>query len=292
MLACSDDSKKEIQQAKTMAIDSMKMQSRIKEAKQEVIDSMRMQAQVESAKHFTRDSLKDVKKPIVYAGKKYNSSQAESYVAKNPNNEVYTTPSDAPIYKPVKKKRRISRPVQGAIIGAGVGAVSGAIINKSNRGKGAVIGGIIGAGVGAGTGVIIDNKEKKFLGAEFALKPIIKRGLFAKAHAQPNARTSGTQIGNSGNETRKQQPARSTFPCCWRCLDIGQAAFDSRCLCGTCGVDPMQWRCDCNHLELALHFESGSNAGSPGKYRAGRYVVACACIRHHYCAGGVLGAWV
>ena len=93
MLACSDDSKKEIQQAKTMAIDSMKMQSRIKEAKQEVIDSMRMQAQVESAKHFTRDSLKDVKKPIVYAGKKYNSSQAESYVAKNPNNEVYTTPS-------------------------------------------------------------------------------------------------------------------------------------------------------------------------------------------------------
>ena len=164
MLACSDNSKKEIQQAKTMAIDSMKMQSRIKEAKQGVIDSMRMQAQVETAKQFTRDSLKDVRKSTVYVGKKYNSSQAESYVAKNSNNEAYSTlPSDAPIYKPVpvKKKRRISRPVQGALIGAGVGAVSGAIINKSNRGKGAVIGGIIGAGVGAGTGIIIDNKEKK-----------------------------------------------------------------------------------------------------------------------------------
>jgi hypothetical protein len=51
--------------------------------------------------------------------------------------------------------------VQGALIGAGVGAVSGAIINKNNRGKGAIIGGVIGAGIGAGTGVIIDNKQKK-----------------------------------------------------------------------------------------------------------------------------------
>jgi len=164
MLACSDNSKKEIQQAKTMAIDSMKMQSQIKEAKQGVIDSMRIQAQAETAKQFTRDSLTDTKKPVTNSRKKYNSSQAESFISKNPSNEAYSTlPSEAPIYKPVpvKRKRRISRPVEGALIGAGVGAISGAIINKDNRGKGAVIGGIIGAGVGAGTGIIIDNKEKK-----------------------------------------------------------------------------------------------------------------------------------
>ena len=164
MLACSDNSKKEIQQAKMMAIDSMKMQSQIKETKQEVIDSMRIQAQVETARQFTRDSLTNIKKPVANTRKRYNSSQAESFIDKNSNNEAYSTlPSEEPIYKPVpvKKKRRISRPVQGAIIGAGVGAVSGAIINKDNRGKGAVIGGIIGAGVGAGTGIIIDNKQKK-----------------------------------------------------------------------------------------------------------------------------------
>jgi YMGG-like Gly-zipper len=162
MLACNDNSKREVQQAKMMAIDSMKMQTQIKEAKQQVIDSMTTQAKIESAKQFTRDSLKEVRKVTYVVGKKYNSSNAESYVAKNPNNEAYSTPtSKAPMYKQVKKKRKISRPVQGALIGAGIGAVSGAIINKNNRGKGAVIGGILGAGVGAGTGVIIDNKEKK-----------------------------------------------------------------------------------------------------------------------------------
>jgi hypothetical protein len=123
---------------------------------------MKLEAQIQTAKQFTRDSLKDAKKPKVYASKKHYNSDAESYVSRNPNNEVYTTPAEnAPVYKPVKKKRKISRPVEGALIGAGVGAVSGAIINKNNRGKGAVIGGIIGAGVGAGTGVIIDNKQKK-----------------------------------------------------------------------------------------------------------------------------------
>jgi YMGG-like Gly-zipper len=162
ILACSDNSRKEVQQAKTMAIDSMKMETKIKDAKQEVIDSMRMEAQIQTAKQFTRDSLKDANKPKVYATKKHYNSAAESYVSRNPNNEVYTTPTEnAPVYKSVKKKRRISRPVEGALIGAGVGAVSGAIINKNNRGKGAIIGGVIGAGVGAGAGLIIDKKEKE-----------------------------------------------------------------------------------------------------------------------------------
>ena len=137
MLACSDNSRKEVQQAKTMAIDSMKMESKIKDAKKEVIDSMKMEAQIQTAKQFTRDSLKSANRPRVYAAKKSFNSDAESYVSRNPNNEVYTTPpAESPVYKPVKKKRRISRPVQGALIGAGVGAGTGVLIDKREKKKG------------------------------------------------------------------------------------------------------------------------------------------------------------
>ena len=158
MLACSDNSKKEAQQAKIMAIDSMKMESQIKDAKREVIDSMQFEAKIESAKQFTRDSLKDARKPKLYSEKRISKSSPESYVSKDPNPEIVSTPT---VSTPAKKKRRISRPVEGALIGAGVGAVSGAIIDKNNRGRGAVIGGVIGAGVGAGAGAIIDKKQKK-----------------------------------------------------------------------------------------------------------------------------------
>ena len=76
MLACSDNSKKEIQQAKMMAIDSMRMQTQIKDAKQEVIDSMKMEAQIQAAKQFTRDSLKDTKKVSSNSSKRYNSANS------------------------------------------------------------------------------------------------------------------------------------------------------------------------------------------------------------------------
>lgn len=153
MLACGDNSKKEIQEAKILAIDSMKMEAQIKNAKQEVIDSMKIEAKVETAKQFTRDSLKDAKKPKLYSERKISKSSPDSYVS--------TSSTPPPVTTSTKRKRKISRPVQGALIGAGVGAVSGAIINKNDRGKGAIIGGIIGAGVGAGTGVVIDNNQKK-----------------------------------------------------------------------------------------------------------------------------------
>ncbi len=159
MLACGDNSKKEIQEAKIMAIDSMKMQAQIKDAKQEVIDSMKAEAKIETAKQFTRDSLKDSKKPKLYSEKRISKSSPESYVSTSSNSEVGSTPP--PVSTSTKRKRRISRPVEGALIGAGVGAISGAIIDKNNRGRGAVVGGVIGAGVGAGAGVIIDNKQKK-----------------------------------------------------------------------------------------------------------------------------------
>lgn len=60
-----------------------------------------------------------------------------------------------------KKKKGVSNTVKGAVIGAGAGAVGGAIINKKNPGKGAIIGGVVGAGAGAVTGVILDKNKKK-----------------------------------------------------------------------------------------------------------------------------------
>jgi outer membrane lipoprotein SlyB len=60
-----------------------------------------------------------------------------------------------------KKKKGINNTAKGALIGAGAGAVGGAIINKKNPGKGAVIGGVVGAGAGAVTGVILDKNKKK-----------------------------------------------------------------------------------------------------------------------------------
>jgi len=60
-----------------------------------------------------------------------------------------------------KKKKRWSNTAKGAVIGAGAGAVAGAVIDKNNRGAGAVIGGLTGAGVGAATGAVIDHKKKE-----------------------------------------------------------------------------------------------------------------------------------
>jgi hypothetical protein len=60
-----------------------------------------------------------------------------------------------------KKKKKWSNTAKGAVIGAGAGAVAGAVLDKNNRGAGAVIGGLAGAGVGAGTGAVIDHKKKQ-----------------------------------------------------------------------------------------------------------------------------------
>ena len=79
------------------------------------------------------------------------------------NTSVKTeSPAAEPEAEPEEKKKKgINNTVKGAIIGAGAGAVGGAIINKKNPGKGAIIGGVVGAGAGAVTGVILDKNKKK-----------------------------------------------------------------------------------------------------------------------------------
>jgi predicted nucleic acid-binding Zn-ribbon protein len=172
MFACNETSKKNsqdvaqvqnVEQIKKMTIDSMRMQAQIKDTKQAVIDSMNSVAKFEKAKTFTLDSLKASKKETQVVTKRtYQTVKKDNdVVAYKDNSESTTTTTTSTPAKIYKKKRKISRTAEGAIIGAGVGAVSGAIINKSNRGKGAIIGGVIGAGVGAGTGAILDKKAKQ-----------------------------------------------------------------------------------------------------------------------------------
>ena len=82
-----------------------------------------------------------------------------------PDNTTVKTESPAPTNDPAapeeKKKKGINNTVKGAIIGAGAGAIGGAVIDKKNPGKGAIIGGVVGAGAGAVTGVILDKNKKK-----------------------------------------------------------------------------------------------------------------------------------
>jgi hypothetical protein len=172
MFACNETSKKNsqdvaqvqsIEQIKKMTIDSMRMQEKIKDTKQAVIDSMNKVAEIEKAKAFTIDSLKATKKETQVVTKRtYQTVKKDNdVVAYKDNAETATTTTTSTPAKVYKKKKKMSKTAQGAIIGAGVGAVSGAIINKSNRGKGAIIGGVIGAGAGAGTGAILDKKAKQ-----------------------------------------------------------------------------------------------------------------------------------
>ncbi|MDQ6609970.1 MAG: glycine zipper domain-containing protein [Bacteroidota bacterium] len=60
------------------------------------------------------------------------------------------------------RKKGWSKAAKGAVIGGAGGAVIGAVINKRNRGVGAVIGGVLGAGAGYGIGRSKDKKDGRY----------------------------------------------------------------------------------------------------------------------------------
>lgn len=60
---------------------------------------------------------------------------------------------------PYTREEKTSNTVKGAGIGAVAGGIAGAMINKDDRGKGAVIGAALGAGVGGGIGYYMDQQE-------------------------------------------------------------------------------------------------------------------------------------
>lgn len=62
---------------------------------------------------------------------------------------------------PYTREAKTSNTAKGAGIGALAGGIAGALINKDDRGKGAVIGAALGAGVGGGIGHYMDQQEAR-----------------------------------------------------------------------------------------------------------------------------------
>lgn len=60
------------------------------------------------------------------------------------------------------QKKGWSKAAKGAVIGGAGGAVVGAVVNKRNRGAGAVIGGVLGGAVGYGIGRSKDKKDGRY----------------------------------------------------------------------------------------------------------------------------------
>jgi uncharacterized membrane protein len=94
---------------------------------------------------------------------------AETNQPEAANNTVRTVVVKEPVSAPVAaaapaapRKKGWSKAAKGTVIGAGTGAVAGAIINKRNRGVGAVVGGILGAGAGYGIGRSMDKKDGRY----------------------------------------------------------------------------------------------------------------------------------
>ena len=76
----------------------------------------------------------------------------------SPNNTVATSSGNQNTTSTTQKKG-MSKAAKGTIIGTVGGAAAGAIINKKNRGLGAVIGGVVGGATGYTIGRAGDRKD-------------------------------------------------------------------------------------------------------------------------------------
>ena len=85
---------------------------------------------------------------------------------------------------------KVNNTTKGAGIGALSGAALGALVNKNDRGKGALIGAGVGAASGAGIGYYMDNQEK-------ALRTELMN--------------SGVQVQREGDNIRLVMPGNITF---------------------------------------------------------------------------------
>lgn len=146
-------------QAQQAQLEAMKMDM----VKQRTIDSM--------------NAVADAKKPATTTTVVRTSAPKRSYSSSSNSDRVYTsglsnyngagysqpTVTQPVVYQPApvvqQQKKGWSAKAKGAVIGAGVGAASGAIINKRNRGVGAIIGAVGGAAAGTGIGAILDHKN-------------------------------------------------------------------------------------------------------------------------------------
>ncbi len=161
--------------AQEITIDSMKMEI----AKQRIVDSMQRVAALAKEDADLTAAAAAAALPLVAApaakapGKAVTRKRStKRRTPKQPdynNNSTYANgnggySAPAPVYNepapaPLPAKRGWSAKAKGAVIGAGAGAVGGAILNKKNRGAGAIIGGVGGAILGTGVGAVIDRKN-------------------------------------------------------------------------------------------------------------------------------------
>ena len=116
--------------------------------RQAVIDSI---TAVNTVKQRTIDSMNAIKKEQRQTASTTQTSE-QGGGGGGESTAATTTPA---------KKKGLSHTAKGAIVGAGTGAITGAIVNKNDRVKGAAIGTIVGAGAGAGIGAIVDHSKKK-----------------------------------------------------------------------------------------------------------------------------------
>lgn len=135
--------------------------------RQHTVDSMN----IELARKNTIDSmntashLRDMTVPVITApAAPVATAPTRTIVRRTHTNNYYSNGNasqPATVYQQPapQRKRGWSAKAKGALIGAGTGAAAGAIIDRKNRGAGAVIGGLIGAGAGTGAGAIIDHKK-------------------------------------------------------------------------------------------------------------------------------------
>jgi hypothetical protein len=156
--ACSNNTQKDaVLQAQQHTIDSMNAEL----AKKKVIDSMNEVTKTQyvfpqNATTTTATTTTAAAAPVVarsVSRTTRRSHAAHRSTASSAQPVVYQQ-APAPA-----RKRGWSAKAKGAVIGTAAGAAAGAIINKRNRGAGAIIGGVLGAGAGTGVGAIIDKKQ-------------------------------------------------------------------------------------------------------------------------------------
>ena len=157
--SCSNSANREAAATKQRTIDSLNTEL----TKKKVVDSMNEIARMQS---YPMPVITPVApginpapvQPVVahtrtVRGRTHHYSGSNGSVAQGGQTTVYQQAPVAP------RKRGWSAKAKGAVIGAGAGAITGAVIDRKNRGAGAVIGGLLGAGAGTGVGAIIDKKK-------------------------------------------------------------------------------------------------------------------------------------
>jgi hypothetical protein len=133
--------------AKRKVIDSMNEVSRMNIMIPQVISPVAQPQQVVAA-NSSRSTQHSVRR-----------STRNTHAASTRSNTTAQSQNTAYQETPARRKKGWSAKAKGAVIGTGVGAITGAVVNKRNRGAGAVIGGLLGAGAGTGVGAIIDHKN-------------------------------------------------------------------------------------------------------------------------------------